>query len=69
LGGGERGPNPNKTLKKPFSLLLILSHLSAFALGGVGNVYAVNQEIMILTKVLINLEKKLVYQTKIKRIF
>jgi hypothetical protein len=33
------------TLKKPFSLLLILSHLSAFALGGVGNVYAVNQEV------------------------
>jgi hypothetical protein len=26
------------TLKKPFILLLILSHLNAFVLGGVGNV-------------------------------
>jgi hypothetical protein len=33
------------TLKKPFTLLLILSHLSAFVLGGVGNVYAANQEV------------------------
>ncbi|VVH55834.1 hypothetical protein BSPCLSOX_595 [uncultured Gammaproteobacteria bacterium] len=33
------------TLKKPFSLLLILSHLNAFVLSGVGNAYAVNQEV------------------------
>jgi hypothetical protein len=26
------------TLKKPFTLLLILSHLNAFVLGGVSNV-------------------------------
>ncbi|VVM18240.1 hypothetical protein BSPWISOXPB_569, partial [uncultured Gammaproteobacteria bacterium] len=32
-------------LKKPFTLLLILSHLNAFVLGGVGNVYAANQEV------------------------
>jgi hypothetical protein len=33
------------TLKKPFTLLLILSHLNAFVLGvgGMGNVYAANQ--------------------------
>jgi hypothetical protein len=32
-------------LKKPFTLLLILSHLNAFVLGvgGMGNVYAANQ--------------------------
>jgi hypothetical protein len=32
-------------LKKPFALLLILSHLNAFVLGSVGNVYAANQEV------------------------
>jgi hypothetical protein len=33
------------TLKKPFTLFLILSHLNAFVLGvgGMGNVYAANQ--------------------------
>jgi hypothetical protein len=31
------------TLKKPFTLLLILSHLNAFVLGGVSNVHAANQ--------------------------
>jgi hypothetical protein len=33
------------TLKKPFTLLLIFSHLNAFVLGvgGMGNVYAANQ--------------------------
>jgi hypothetical protein len=30
------------TLKKPFTLLLILSHLNAFVLGGVSNVHAAN---------------------------
>jgi hypothetical protein len=34
-----------RTLKKPFTLLLILSHLNAFVLGSVGNVYAANQEV------------------------
>ncbi|VVM22946.1 hypothetical protein BSPWISOXPB_27 [uncultured Gammaproteobacteria bacterium] len=33
------------TLKKPFALFLILSYLNAFVLGGVGNVYAANQEV------------------------
>jgi hypothetical protein len=33
------------TLKKPFTLLLILSYLNAFVLGGVGNVHAANQEV------------------------
>jgi hypothetical protein len=32
-----------RTLKKPFTLLLILSHLNAFVLGGVSNVHAANQ--------------------------
>jgi hypothetical protein len=37
-------PKPlTNTLKKPFTLLLILSHLNAFVLGGVSNVYAANQ--------------------------
>jgi hypothetical protein len=36
---------PMPTLKKPFSLLLILIHLNAFVLSGVGNAYAVNQEV------------------------
>jgi hypothetical protein len=31
------------TLKKPFTLLLILSHLNAFVLGGVSNVHAATQ--------------------------
>jgi hypothetical protein len=31
------------TLKKPFTLLLILSHLNAFVLGGISNVHAANQ--------------------------
>jgi hypothetical protein len=33
------------TLKKPFTLFLILSHLNAFVLGigGMGDVYAANQ--------------------------
>jgi hypothetical protein len=33
------------TLKKPFTLLLIFSHLNAFVLGigGMGDVYAANQ--------------------------
>jgi hypothetical protein len=31
------------TLKKPFTLLLILSHLNSFLLGGISYVYAANQ--------------------------
>jgi hypothetical protein len=31
------------TLKKSFTLFLILSHLNAFVLGGISNVYAANQ--------------------------
>jgi hypothetical protein len=36
---------PMPALKKPFTLLLILSHLNTFVLGSVGNVYATNQEV------------------------
>jgi hypothetical protein len=31
------------TLKKSLTLLLILSHLNAFVLGGISNVHAANQ--------------------------
>jgi hypothetical protein len=42
-------------LKKPFALLLILSHLNAFVLGSVGNVYAAEKRPLELDFVCANL--------------